>query len=80
MPGMNGAELARRMREARPDIRVLFSSGYTDDAIVHKGVLMEGLFFLPKPFTPSQLAQRVREVLGAAPAGQASGQGPAISG
>ena len=80
MPGMNGAELARRMREARPDIRVLYASGYTDDAIVHEGVLMEGLFFLPKPFTPSQLAQRVREVLGAAPAGQASGQGPAIPG
>ena len=76
MPGMDGAELARRVRETRPDIRVLYSSGYTDDAIVREGVLLDGLAFLPKPFTPAQLAQRVRDVLGAAPAGQAQGRDP----
>ena len=65
MPGMNGAELANRLREERPALRVLYASGYTDDTIVREGVLLAGLAFIGKPFSPAQLAQRVREVLGA---------------
>ena len=66
MPGMNGAELATRLREERPGLRVLYTSGYTDDAIVRQGVLLAGLAFIGKPFAPAQLARRVRELLGQA--------------
>jgi len=63
MPGMNGRELATRLLETRPSLRVLFMSGYTDDAIVHQGVLDESANFIQKPFAPDGLACRVREVL-----------------
>jgi PAS domain S-box-containing protein len=63
MPGMNGRELATRMLQTRPSLRVLFMSGYTDDAIVHQGVLDESANFIQKPFAPDGLAGRVREVL-----------------
>jgi len=63
MPGMNGRELATRMLQTRPSLRVLFMSGYTDDAIVHQGVLDESANFIQKPFMPDGLARRVREVL-----------------
>jgi CheY-like chemotaxis protein len=63
MPGMNGRELATRMLQTRPSLRVLFMSGYTDDAIVHQGVLDESANFIQKPFAPDGLAFRVREVL-----------------
>jgi PAS domain S-box-containing protein len=63
MPGMSGGELARRLRTQRPATRVLYMSGYTDDAIVRTGVLDEGKAFLQKPFTPVQLARKIREVL-----------------
>jgi PAS domain S-box-containing protein len=63
MPGMNGNELAGRIKAMRPDTKVLFCSGYTDDAIVHLGVLDRTIAFLQKPFAPSSLARRVREVL-----------------
>jgi two-component system cell cycle sensor histidine kinase/response regulator CckA len=63
MPQMGGKELADRLKPLRPDIKVLFTSGYTDNAIVHHGVLEPGIDFLLKPFSPAALAQKVREVL-----------------
>jgi len=65
MPAMNGAELARRLRDIRPEVDVVFISGYTDDAITQHGVLEPGVAFLQKPFSPTQLVRRVREVLNA---------------
>ncbi|HYR37775.1 MAG TPA: response regulator [Methylomirabilota bacterium] len=63
MPTMSGADLARRLAAVRLEMKVLFVSGYTDDAIVHHGVLEPGTAFLEKPFNPEQLVRRVREVL-----------------
>jgi PAS domain S-box-containing protein len=66
MPGMRGPELAERLLRLRPDLRVLYMSGYTDDAIAHHGFLNAGTEFLQKPFTPLRLMQKIREVLDAA--------------
>jgi two-component system, cell cycle sensor histidine kinase and response regulator CckA len=63
MPEMGGTELARRLRAMKPSLRVLFTSGYTADAIAHDGGLEDGTAFLEKPFTPEVLAQKVRDVL-----------------
>jgi PAS domain S-box-containing protein len=63
MPEISGLELARRLAPGRPEMKVLFMSGYTDDAIDRKGVLAPGADFLPKPFSPEVLARRVREAL-----------------
>ena len=65
MPQMNGRELAERVRAKRPGIRVLFTSGYTDDAILRHGVLDQGVPFLQKPITPAALMRSVRETLDA---------------
>ncbi|MGE5689270.1 MAG: PAS domain S-box protein [Pseudomonadota bacterium] len=63
MPGMTGQELAGRLVGARPRVRVLFTSGYTEDAIAGHGVLSPGTAFLEKPFTSSQLAVKLRSLL-----------------
>ena len=68
MPEMTGRELADRLRESRPSIKVLYVSGYTADVIGREGVLEKGVDYLPKPFTPADLAAKVREVLGQAKA------------
>jgi len=65
MPDFSGVELARRIREIKPDIRTLFISGYTNDTVENHGVLKEGAYFLQKPFTPVELARMVRTVLSA---------------
>jgi CheY-like chemotaxis protein len=63
MPGMSGRELAKRLLESRADIKVLYLSGYTEDAILHQGALDSGTAFLQKPFTLQALSRKVREVL-----------------
>jgi CheY-like chemotaxis protein len=63
MPQMGGKELSNRLKILQSDIKVLFISGYTDDAIVHRGVLEPGTNFLQKPFSPAALAHKVRNVL-----------------
>jgi len=63
MPQMSGREFTDRLARTRPEIKVLFISGYTDNAIVRQGVLDPEVAFLQKPFTPSALANKVREVL-----------------
>jgi PAS domain S-box-containing protein len=63
MPGMSGRDLARRLTLDRPDLQVIFMSGYAGDAVFEMGVLDAGVEFLQKPFTPGELASKVREVL-----------------
>jgi PAS domain S-box-containing protein len=63
LPGLNGWELARRLREVRPECRLLYMSGYTASVISQRGILEPGVPFLQKPFSPEALAHKVREVL-----------------
>ena len=63
MPQMSGIELASRLSQLRPGMRVVYMSGYTDDAVLRHGALDPALFFLQKPFTPGSLAEKVREAL-----------------
>jgi FixJ family two-component response regulator len=63
MPRMSGRELSDRLQQQRPAMKVLFMSGYTDDAIVHHGILDAAVAFLQKPITPATLIRKIREVL-----------------
>jgi CheY-like chemotaxis protein len=63
MPERGGRELADRLLALRPSLRVLFTSGYTDDDILRRGVLLPGTAFLQKPFTVDRIVEKVREVL-----------------
>jgi CheY-like chemotaxis protein len=63
MPGMDGAELAEALKSACPALQVLFVSGYTEDAVVRHGILHGEVEFLQKPYSPSSLARKVRDVL-----------------
>ncbi|MFN7954311.1 MAG: PAS domain S-box protein [bacterium] len=63
MPGMDGRTLANHVQKRRPGIRVLYTSGYTDDVIADLGVLEQGIEFMPKPYRLESLATRIREVL-----------------
>jgi CheY-like chemotaxis protein len=65
MPTMGGRELAERITQYYPNIRVLFTSGYTDDAIIRQGMLTEEMNFIQKPFTYEMLAKKVRDSLDA---------------
>ena len=63
MPKLSGRELAHGLTERRPDMKVLYMSGYTDSAIVNSGILQKEVSFIQKPFAVRDLARKVREVL-----------------
>jgi FixJ family two-component response regulator len=63
MPKMDGRELAVQLSNFLPELKVLYMSGYTDNTIVHRGILDPGTNFIQKPISPNSLAERVREVL-----------------
>jgi FixJ family two-component response regulator len=63
IPGMNGRELAEKLQALRPSIKSLYMSGYPADVIAHHGVLDPDVFFIEKPFSLTDLAEKVREVL-----------------
>lgn len=63
MPEMNGRDLSELVKEEYPELKVLFISGYTANVIAHRGVLNEGVNFIPKPFSKSEMSKKVREVL-----------------
>ena len=64
MPQMSGPLVAEKVSALRPGIKVLYMSGYTDDAVVHHGVLSQDMPFIQKPFSPIALRKKIRAVLG----------------
>ncbi|WP_342210440.1 response regulator [Stutzerimonas zhaodongensis] len=66
--GMNGLQLANAGQLARPDLRVLFITGYAENALFHNGLLEPGMSVLSKPFSVNSLAERMRELIGQPPA------------
>jgi YesN/AraC family two-component response regulator len=67
MPGLSGKQLAAQLAETRPELKVLYISGYTSNVIAHRGILDADVQFLSKPFTREQLAGKVREILDSGP-------------
>ena len=65
MPGASGPELTKRLLEQYPALKVIYMSGYTEESIVHHGVLNPGIAFLHKPFTSETLGQKIRQTLDA---------------
>ncbi len=63
MPGMNGRELSERFQNLSPNLKTLYMSGYTANVIADRGVLEEGVFFIPKPLSKKELSFKVREAL-----------------
>ena len=63
MPGMSGKELVEQLRKIDPDLRVLYMSGYTDNAVVQHGILDSGTPFIQKPFSIRDLAAKAREAM-----------------
>ena len=63
MPTMNGREVAAKLQPRLPLMKVLYTSGYTEDVIAHHGVLEKGLSFIGKPYSPQALAKKVRQLL-----------------
>ncbi len=80
MPKMSGRELARRLAPLRPEMKVLYMSGYTDDAIVRHGVLGAGIAFLSRPFARDALAAKARELLDTPGRGATNGGGERAAG
>jgi CheY-like chemotaxis protein len=64
MPDMNGRALAEEALRRRPDLNIVFTTGFSRNAVIHNGVLDRGVNFLPKPFSIEQLAQKISAVLG----------------
>jgi DNA-binding NtrC family response regulator len=63
LPGMRGPELAKHLSQLHPEMRVLYMSGFTDNALMHSGSLPQSTMFLQKPFTPDVLLRRIRDIL-----------------
>ena len=63
MPGRNGKEVYKEIRRSKPNVKVLFASGYTGDVVLSKGVRDQAINYISKPLTPNELLKKVREVL-----------------